>query len=511
MKLFKLAPIAGLLIASSAFAVPEPTADIKIYAAGASAQLNTISGILTSLCKPNVVGGSQIQYFQGYGTSTGASSTAVNSNLRAFRCELANNATSPSLNGKTVLFAYSAIDGSASGVQFLARQLDRKFINFDACPSTAATTGLAGVSVTPANSIQYNCNGSGTGTTSTVTTQDKAPSAGASDVEPAVFNNADNTPVGQTPITATDLAKLVVKPGRAVIFGVYANASMWLELQKRQGLIPLSATAPIMPFTTTVNATTNALTNVANASFTEALRPNISKPEYRAIAQGALTDMAALSGTTSPVATSLTAGPLELARRVNGSGTQASSNILFLNNPCGTFTTSGLTPVDADNFGLSVTLGSGTGNVITRFQANASLPTIGIISLENPSRGAYTLNAVNGNTDVTPKAAFAALKLDGVTPSRVNAINGTYEFVFEETIQWNKNVITAGSLAETFMNRFVDAGASIATLQTLSSATQEGSAALADYNGGLPSGNTTWIMNATRGGNNCAPLTRIIE
>ena len=508
MKLFKLAPIAGLLIASSAFAVPEPIADIKIYAAGASAQLNTISGILTSLCKPNVVGGSQIEYYHGYGDASGNTSTSVNGNLRAFRCELANNVTSPSLNGKTVLFAYSAIDGSASGVQFLARQNTRKFINFDACPSTAATTGLVSTSVTPANSIQYNCNGSGAGTTSTVTTQDKAPSAGASDVEPAVFNNADNTPAGQTPITATDLAKLVVKPGRAVIFGVYANEAMWLELQKRQGLIPLSATAPIMPFTTAVSGTNNTLTNTPNGAFTEALRPNISKPEYRAIAQGALTDMASLSGTTSPVATSLTAGPLELARRVNGSGTQAGSNILFLNNPCGTFTSSTLTPADTDNFGLSVTLGSGTGNVIARFQANTTKPTIGIISLENPSRGAYTNTT---GTDLAPKAGFAALKLDGVTPSRVNAINGTYEYVFEETIQWNKNVITAGSLAETFMNRFVDAGASIATLQTLTAATQEGSAALADYNGGVPSANTTWIMNSTRAGNNCAPLNRIIE
>jgi hypothetical protein len=511
MKLFKLAPVAGLLIASSAFAIPEPTADIKIYAAGASAQLNTISGILTSLCKPNG-GGSQIQYYHGYGTSTGGTSaTTVNTNLRAFRCELANNATSPSLNGKTILFAYSAIDGSASGVQFLARQGLRKFINFDACPTAPLATQTVAGSVTPTGSAQFNCNGTGAGTTSTITTQDKAPSAGASDVEPARFDNADNSPAGQTPMTATDLGNLVVKPGRAVIFGVYANAAMWLELQKRQGLVPLGANAPIMPFTTTVNTSTNALTNVANPAFTEALRPNIFKAEYRAIAQGFLNDMAPLSGTISPVATSLTSGPLQLARRVNGSGTQASSNIYFLNNSCGALTSSGLGPVDADNFGLTVTLGSGTSNVISEFQNNATKPTIGIVSLENPSRGAYTLTTANGNTDLSAKAPFAALKIDGVTPNRVNAINGTYEFVTEETFQWNKNVITAGSLSETFLNRFVDAGASIATLQTLSSATQEGSAALADYNGGSPAANTTWIMNSSRGGNNCSPANRIIE
>jgi hypothetical protein len=506
MKLFKLAPIAGLLLASSAFAV-EPAADIKIFAAGASAQLNTISNILTSLCKPNG-GGSQIQFYNGFGTTIGGTSaTLVNNNLRAFRCELANNAASPALNGKTVLFAYSAIDGSASGVQYVARQLNRKFINFDACPTAPLATQTVAASITPAGSAQFNCNGTGAGATSPITTQDKKPSAGASDVEPARFEG-DNTPVGEVAMDAAALGVLNVKPGRAVIFGVYANAAMWLELQKRQGLVAPSATAPIMPFTTTV-AGANVLTNVPNPAFNEALRPNILKAEYRAIAEGNLADMQGLSGTYTPVAGTVNAGPLQLARRVNGSGTQAMSNIFFLNNSCGNLTGSSLVPADASFTGgnFTVTEGSSTSNVITALQGNTN-PALGVISLENPSRGNYTLLT---GTDLAPKAAYAALKIQGVTPNRANTINGSYEFYAEETFQWNTNVITAGSLAETFLERFTDASATVATLQSLNADTQEGSAALAAYNGGSPAANTTWIMNSSRGGNNCKPASKIIE
>jgi hypothetical protein len=515
MNYFKLAPIAGLLMASSAFAA-EPVADIKIYAAGASAQLNTISGILTSLCVPNsgtTPGVNQIQYFHGYGNSTGASSTSVNGNLRGFRCTLATNAAEPTLSGKIILFAYSAIDGSGSGVKFVAAQANRKFINWDACPTSPLATQSVASSVTPTGSAQYNCNGLGAGATSTVTTQDRAPSVGSSDVEPALFTGPNAVP-GLGDVSSSDIDALTVRPGRAVIFGVYGNKALWLELQKRQGIVGASATAPIMPFTTTVNPANNALTNVVNPAFDESKRPNITKVEYRSIVQGTVSDLKTVNGTFSPVSGTSLPVPFQLARRVNGSGTQAMSNVYFLNNSCGTPVGASLTPAAAyfdptDPTGYQVTEGSGTGNVITELQSKL-FPVIGVISLENPSRGDYTLTSAGGNTDLAAKGAFAALKLEGVTPNRANTINGSYEFFGEETIQWNKTIITAGSLSEKFMNRFVAAAASISTLSSLNAATQEGSAALSAYNG-LPSTNTTWIMNSSRDGNNCAPATKIIE
>jgi hypothetical protein len=511
MKYLKLAPIAGMLMASSAFAAA-PAADITIYAAGASAQLNSISGILTSLCKPNG-GGFQIQFYQGYGSATGASSTSVNNNLRAFRCALADNAADPSLNGKTILFAYSAIDGSASGVQFVARQLNRKFLNFDACPTTPSLTVAAppagAAAVAPVGSAQFNCNG--VGTVSSVTTQDQKPTFGTSDVEPARFEG-DNAPAAASSVNSADLAVLNTRAGRAVIFGIFANDKMWLELQKRQGLIASTATAPIMPTVTTVTVvnSANVLTNTPNSAFTEALRPTITKAEYRSIAQGTLNDLKFLVGTRSPaVAGTKNPGKFQLARRVNGSGTQAMSNILFLNNSCGNLLGASIPPADASftagNF--VVTEGSAGSNVVASMQSSL-FPTIGVISRETPSRGAYTLLT---GSDTTPKAAYDYIKLEGVAPTRDNVINGSYEFFAEETAQWNTNLITPGSDAEKFLIRFTDAAGTIATLSTLSAETQEGTAALADYNGGSPAANTTWIMNSTRGGNNCGPSVKYIE
>jgi hypothetical protein len=525
MKSFKLAPIAGMLLASSSsFAYTVPTTDITIYAAGASAQLNSISGILTSLCVPNATTGTitpgvnQIQFFQGYGDNTAinGASTSSNTNLRAFRCTLKTNAAAPSLSGKTVLFHYSAIDGSGSGVKPVASAvsltglpvvLGRKFIDItNACPNTPGVLS-APTTVTPANSAQYNCN---IGTT----TETRTPIAGASDVEPALFSGV-NAVSAFGDVTQADLDALEVKPGRAVIFGVHGNKALWLELQKRQGIVPTSATAPIMPFITTVNATTNALTNSANPLFTsEAMRPNITKAEYRSIVQGNATDLKTINGTLTPVAGTSNPVPFALARRVNGSGTQAMSNVYFLNNGCGVLGGAALPPTAAyfdsgDASGYQVQEGSATSDVVFQFQSK-SFPAIGVVSLETTPRGDYTLNIIPGNTDGTPKNAYAPLKIDGVSPTRANVINGSYEYFGEETIQWNKNVISSGSLTDTFMNQFVNSAASIATLSTLANQTQLGSAALSSYNG-LPSTNTTWIMNSGRSGNNCAPATKIIE
>lgn len=504
MKLIKLAPIAAAIMSMPAFAAA-PAANITIYAAGASAQLGSISGIMTSMCKPNVGTTQQIEFYQGFGTSTGASSTTSNSNLRAFRCDLAS--TDPQLVGKKVLFVYSAIDGSASGVQFVARGLPRQFIKFESCPSapSVASTPATSIATVPTGSKQFNCNGTGAGATSAVTTEAQVPIAGASDVEPSVFVGS-NVPAGQTDVGAADLANLKVNGSRAVIFGVIANKAMWSAL--------LNNPNPTMPVTTAVSST-NGLTNtgtvVNNVPFNETQRPTIAKWQYRAIAQGNLNDMAFL---TANDGTAGTAGPLKLARRVDGSGTQAVSNIFFLNNPCGIALGAFLPPANASFSGgnFTVTEGSGTGDVLKVIQ-DATTPALGVVSLENPERGAYTLNAI-GTADTTPKQAIGFLKIDGVTPNRANAISGAYDFYGEETFQWNTNAVTSGSDKEAFLTAFVATSGQIATLQSLSAATQAGSAALSAYNGGsaiTPTINQTWVLKADRNGNNCAPATRIIE
>lgn len=503
MKFIKLAPIAAAIAAMPVFAAA-PAANITIYAAGASAQLGSISNIMTTLCKPNVGTTQQIEFYQGFGTSTGGSGTASNSNLRAFRCDLAS--TDPQLAGKKVLFVYSAIDGSASGVQFVARGLPRQFIKFESCPSapSVASTPATSIATVPTGSKQFNCNGTGAGATSTTTTEAQVPIAGASDVEPAAFIGVNAPGVGPLgAMTSVDLANLNINGSRAVIFGVVANKAMWSAL--------LANPNPQMPVTTAVSGT-NGLTNTTNTSFNETLRPSIAKWQYRAIATGGLNDMSYLTVTNStPTGVP---GLLKLARRVPGSGTQTISNIFFLNNPCGDLTGSSLTPaVAGDSAGnILITEGSGTSDVLKVIQ-DSTTPAIGVVSLENPERGAYTLNAI-GTADTTPKQAIGFLKIDGVTANRDNAISGAYDFYGEETFQWNKNAVASGSDTEAFLTAFVGKSGEIATLQSLSLATQAGSAALAAYNGFSaisPTINKSWVLRADRTGNNCAPATRIIE
>lgn len=494
MKIFALAPLAAALISMPAFAAA-PFADITIYASGATAQLNSVSGTMTTLCKPNS-GTQQIEFYQGFGTPTGGSGTNLNTNLRAYRCDLAS--TDPQLLNKKVLFIYSSIDGSASGVQFVARGLTRQFIKFEACPSApnVASTPSTSAAIVPTGSKQFNCNGTGAGATSTITTEAQVTIAGSSDVEPSAFVG-DNVPAGQTDVTAQDLANLKINGSRAVIFGVVANKAMWSAL--------LGTANPLMPVTTSVASSNNGLTNTPTALFTDANRPTIAKWQYRAIAQGNLNDMVYLTGT---------AGPLTLARRVNGSGTQTTSNIFFLNNPCGIPLGAQLPPATSAFTGgnFTVTEGPGTSDVLKVIQ-DATTPALGVVSLENPERGAYQLNPI-GTADVTPKQAIGFLKIDGVSANRPNAISGAYDFYGEETFQWNTTAVPAGSDKEAFLNAYVTTSGKISTLQSLNVATQAGTAALSAFNGGSaisPAINQSWVLRANRDGNNCAPAQRIVE
>jgi hypothetical protein len=486
MKLLKLVPLAGLVVAGSSFADPNaPAADFTIYASGASAQLATIGGALTSLCQPNVVGGHQIRFYQGHANPDGSSNPAANANnnLRAYRCTLkAGSPANPAIDNKTILFVYSAIDGSASGVQFVARNAGetRQFINFASCPATASvgTTGstAADLALTPANSQRFNCN-----VANTVSTIAKVSVAGSSDVEPSQFTN-DNAPsIGD--VSESDLAELEVRAGRAVLFGVYANSAMWLELQKRQGILPPTATAAVMPST---------------AGFAPAQRPNMTVLEYRNIVTGNASNMSLISGNGKPVAGTMTAGPYTLARRVKGSGTQAMSNIYFLNNGCGIATGTALTPADAsfsDANGQTVIEGSGSSNVVAELN-NVTRPAIGVLSLETPAT-----------------ANFAPLLLDGVLPNRANAIAGQYNFYGEETFQWSKTKLSAavdpsGPNKVAILERLVRASAAISSLSLMSQAAQDGSAALSAFNG-APSTSPTWILQGARNSNNCLPASKV--
>lgn len=157
--------------------------------------------------------------------------------------------------------------------------------------------------------------------------------------------------------------------------------------------------------------------------------PNITSGQYTDLIQvgGLGTWGSLLPGNNSQV---------NIERRVDTSGSQASANAFFLRNPCVNGINQSLFPktTTANEPGVyNLTLNPGSGNVKTRL-TNASNSTdanarfaIGVLSVENDFR-----------VDPPASAGYRYLKIDGVHPeagditrARRSAANGDYKFHME--------------------------------------------------------------------------------
>ncbi len=196
-------------------------------------------------------------------------------------------------------------------------------------------------------------------------------------------------------------------------FGVAVTPVLYRQLQVAQGIYASVAAA-----------------NAGDTAYDPVNAPNITSSQYASIAQlngGYQTDWSPILGAAGVGKNVL------LARRVATSGTQASSNAFFLENPCASGAAGGqINPAKiADSTGtFIVTEGSSTGNVkVTMTNANtAGNFAIGVVSAENNWR---TENAANGG--------YRFVKVDGVHPeangdvalARNSAVKGDYNFVME--------------------------------------------------------------------------------
>lgn len=273
-------------------------------------------------------------------------------------------------------------------------------------------------------------------------------------------------------------------------FGVAVTPVLYRALQVAQGIY-----------------TSVAAANTADPSYDPANAPNITRAQYTSIAQlsgGYQTDWSPLLGAAG------VGKNVYLARRVATSGTQASSNAFFLQNPCASGAATGqLPPAKLANSTATfiVSEGSGTGNVKTTMTNinNAVDPDgtgplvaqnfgIGVVSAENDWR---TESAANGG--------YRFVKLDGVHPeangdtamARNSAIKGDYNFVME-------------------MKSFVANTADVfgaALIPTIAAALGN-PASCADVPRGLslnPAGGSSCtvgveVAKGTKWGNNCSPM-----
>lgn len=233
------------------------------------------------------------------------------------------------------------------------------------------------------------------------------PSGGFSDVESSAFGAI----AGDVAANGTESEALI---GQA--FGVAVNTSLYRALQTAQGI------------------------NVAaDPDFAPENAPNITSAQYASIASlggGYQSDW-------SPILGAAGAGKkIVLARRVPTSGTQGSSNIHFLKNPCSDGVAGALSPATAadSTATFDVIENSGTGNVketLTTAEGNGDF-AIGVMSMENDWRVETRATRLD----------YRFVKLDGVHPevgsqqglnangtpyytARQSSINGDYQFHME--------------------------------------------------------------------------------
>lgn len=412
MKLTKIAlAVAATLVAGQAFAAPVTQAEITTARSNGSLQETWLSGAsaptynvfvgVASTCDANTV-----SVFNA-GTATTAQKPGASSagNFLAYACKV----------GGVTTVVYHTIDGGSFNAyaphipndvdgdgNFAVTNLARvKNLNTLSNTTCAATTGSLVLPGQPAIPVFSKC-----ATVVPATAPDAAtakPAGGFSDVEAALFG-VSTTGFG----TEGDA-------GVGQVFGVAVSTNLYREMQVAQGIYASVAAA-----------------NAADTAFAPANAPNMTSAQYTSLATGTF------ATNWSPIIPGSTK-EVRVARRVNTSGTQGSSNAFFMKNPCNGEPSVGgaLLPSTAAQSTATfiVTEGSSTGNVKTALtNANTNNQfAAGVVSLENNWRTDTSNNQYRfvKLDNVHPEAPVSGSGLVADTNARHTAATGAYPFHME--------------------------------------------------------------------------------
>lgn len=241
-----------------------------------------------------------------------------------------------------------------------------------------------------------------------------------------------------------------------------------------------------------------AANNAAGIPLVNGTQPSIKKTEYASLisAAGSIKDAAGFGVPGCPT--------IEIARRTDTSGTQASSNIYFLNAKTAgeqtPLTAADLPLVDIASNLIAVTEGTSTGQVKTRL--NTATCVAGVISLENNPTGTETWKfvAIDGvSPNITKDAATGLLATDPFNRQQLAA--GNYDFGYESFVFY-KNVADA-AFAGLVASKIKDTANSNLTGYAYLNAP----GSWAQWNSGLGYvGNVNKQSRVNRQGNNLNPL-----
>ncbi|MBT9487471.1 MAG: hypothetical protein IV093_08160 [Rubrivivax sp.] len=437
----------------------------EVRIAGASALRLSVAAYMKEVCDTNTM---HVIW----------NSNSEGTNHRAYACNLGVVQGSFAV-GTPVLVYKRDQGGSGQGVNPIATIADQTHMRVvdDATCTTINGGGVVGNGSPAVPS--YIC----TGTDTTGIKSD----AGISDVEPRLLQDAQNLPAGTLALSTTQLNALDVAPLAQALFGVTVNKKAYVALQKAQGILPLNATAEeIAAADVPADQATWTAADIAKI-------PSLPETWVRAALTGQLLGGApnatAKKGWNLVIPTTVDANvltkTLNICRRTEGSGTQATSNTYFGNvgcsvrsgvqwNPLGVNGSSGnetTTSATVTSAPVLVQEGTSAGQVENCVGNDANTAVGGV------DNTAYAVGYLG--REANPKRAggdlgYRYVKLDGRAPVRDVGKAGGYPIVFEATMQWNKNLIAVGTEKELFLKALRAGFGSPNGLAAVDSDTQQG-------------------------------------
>lgn len=509
MKATKFSALAALMlmvpVAQQAFALPPTTVfndalttDVVLNISGSSALQPIVGAFATSVCDTTTLD-----------TFRDITGTTIGGNWRSYSCNL--NAATITANGlpagAKMLLNNRNKGGSIYGVTPIQRQLAVAYMNINnsnctETPVGSKTWNCTVTALAPEVSVTTGeCDSNTVTTTATGSVFCKKSTAGISDVEPAMFVGP-NVPTGSTFAAGTPSA-VTTSPQLSVIFGVMVTERLYRDLQSVQFPAQFGPTG-LTPYLGTAGAATN---------WTETFRPSMKKTEVTSILAGKLLDWPSVNKALPTVSNLVSGTGMAICRRAPGSGTQAGANAYFMENTCRTASQrpgslSMVTGASAP--GYQVVENSSTGSLLTCL--NSAYTATDIAPGVPPSGAAFGgiphdaigfagIDILGGNpvrpihTGATPDH-FDFVKLDGVSPTLTNAINGDYAFAYENTVNTSSTApASSAAMLSALKAQLGNPGTLLSGVAALPSAARQ-------WN--LPANFPT--MRGTRNGNSCQDI-----
>ena len=428
---------ASALVTSSAFALA-PSAvtghdTMDLWIGGASAEDKLIQDLFSELCDAGT-----LDYF------TDTTGKTEGKSFNGARCTMTESASGVDFDNNGTLDGHQvdvfirkrSSGGSTHGVVQVANNEADQYMDI-----TEANCGGA---------ADYNdANGNPVWVCDNTKLVDQIPTAGISDVEPALFAAGVN---GGSTFDSSEFTSSSVQSVTSVTFGVIVTKNLRDALQAAEGKTVGSDLLQDMP-----SLSHEQIASIFNGNpydWTNFKVLNTATNTYVPLTQIGTFGAGQTAGLTAPTSTKI-----NLCTRTAGSGTRAQFNANFMNNPCDK--TNQLS-VPGDNTFADGTNGypaANNGDPQTQAQTNAQTFAQGVPSVhENAGAGDVDVCMNNLNAGNNWGLGYQALEksqdgyrfvaVDGYAPTLQNVAGGKYFDWVANSLQWraNTNPPSAGQI-----------------------------------------------------------------